>query len=95
MANNIAGRPWVIDTASATVIKSGNVYVKALVFSGYAAAVDQCVITADDGSGNRIVVCTLQGQADLGAISFNEGAQYWLREIAVTVLTSGQLSVFV
>lgn len=95
MANNIGGRPWVIDTASASVVKSGNVYVKALVFSGYAAAIDQCVVTADDGRGNRITVCTLQGAADLTPVSFNTGAPYWVRELAVTVLTSGKLSVFV
>lgn len=98
MANNIGGRPWVIDTASPDVIKSGNVRVKALVFSGYASPADQCIVTANDGNGagaSRITVTTLQGAADLSAVSFNEGAEYWLRELAVPTLTSGVLQVFV
>lgn len=95
MANNIGGRPWVIDTASASVVKSGNVYVKTFVFSGYASAIDQCVITADDGRGNRITVCVLNGTAELQPVSFSGSLPFWVRELAVTVLTNGLLQVFV
>jgi hypothetical protein len=95
MANNISGLPWVIDTAAGTVIKSGLTYVKSLVFNGYSDAAHQCIVTGADGSGNRITVCTFDGQADLGPVSFNEGNPFWLRDIAVTTLGSGRLSVFV
>lgn len=95
MANNIAGRPWVIDTASSDVIKPGLVYVKSLVFNGYTDAAHKCIVTFNDGSGNRLTLCTFDGQADLGPVSFNEGSPFWVRDIAVTTLDSGQLSVFV
>lgn len=95
MANNISGLPWVIDTAGAGIIKPGLVFVKSLVFNGYTDASHQCIVTGADGSGNRIIVCTFDGQADLGPVSFNEGNPFWLRDIAVTTLGSGQLSVFV
>lgn len=95
MANNIGGNPWVLDTAGVGVIKPGLVYVRAIVFSGYAAATDQAILTANDGRGNRITVATLDGDADLSAQSYNEGASYWLRDLALTTLTSGQVSIFV
>lgn len=98
MANNIGGRPWVIDTASADIIKTGNVYVKGFAFSNYAAATDQCIITGSDGNGagaSRITVLVLEGNSALSSVDVNLAMPIWVRDIAVTTLTSGQLSVFI
>lgn len=95
MANNVGSRPWVIDTAGATTVKSGNAYVKSIVFSGYNGPTDTAVIKCADASGNQVVLATLVGNAGLEPVSFNVGAPYWVKDLAVTILDSGQVSVFV
>lgn len=95
MANDLSGRPWVVDTASATTIHSGNAYVKGIVFSGYASAADQAVITFKSAAGNTNVLATLQGKADLSPVHPDLALPIWVRDIAVSVVTSGRVSIFV
>lgn len=95
MANDLSGRPWVVDTANAATIHSGNAYVKGITFSGYAAAADEAIITFKSAAGNTDILVTLQGHADLSPVFFDLGLPIWVRDIAVSVLTSGKVSIFV
>lgn len=95
MPNDLSGRPWVVDTANAATIHSGNAYVKGIVFSGYASAADEAVITFKAASGATNILVTLQGKADLSPVHPDLALPIWVRDIAVSVVTSGQVSIFV
>jgi hypothetical protein len=95
VANDLSGRPWVVDTPSATTIHALQTYVKSIVFSGYASATDEAIVTELTAAGNTRNVCSLQGKADLSPVYFTLGAPFWCRNIAVPTLTSGQVSIFV
>lgn len=96
MANNIATNVWRIDTASASPVKTGGgpVYVSAIEFSGYAAPTDEAVVTATDAAGNTFIVTTFQGSGDDHPISTNFGKSVWIRNLAVPILTAGQITVY-
>jgi hypothetical protein len=95
MANDLSGRPWYVDTPSATTLHPLQTFVKSIVFSGYASAADQAIITELTPAGNTKVVCTLQGKADLSPVYFTLGAPFWCRNIAVPTLTSGHVDIFI
>lgn len=92
MANNLVRTPWVIDTASATTIKSGRTWVNAFVFSGYAAGTDKAIIK---DATRAIVLYTLDGNADLSPIVISFGKAVDIQSIAVTTLSSGILTIHV
>lgn len=96
MANNIATNTWHVDTASANPVKSGDgpVYVSALEFSGYASPTDEAIIKGTDAAGNTFTITTLQGHSDLAPVSTNFGKGVWMRKLAVTTLTAGQVTVY-
>jgi hypothetical protein len=95
MANDLSGRPWVVDTASAATIHALNAYVKGIVFSGYASAADEAIITFLAPSGNTNVLAVLQGKPDLSPVHPDLALPIWVRNIAVPTLTSGKVSIFV
>lgn len=90
MANDITRTPWIIDTASATTVKSGLTYVKGFEFSGFAAAVDQCIIQDDRG----INVEVFNGKPDLTPVATQYAEGVWIRNLTVPTLTSGKLTVY-
>ena len=52
MANDLDHNPWVIDTASGTLITAEDVYLDAIRWVGATTASHQCVI--QDGNSNVI-----------------------------------------
>lgn len=99
MANVLKSNTWFIDTASATPIKGASgtqVLVSALEFSGYAASTDKAVVKGNDGKGGTpYIITTLQGNTTLSPISTNFGKPVWMMDLAVTTLSSGQVTVYV
>lgn len=95
MANDLSGRPWAVDTPSATTIHPLQCYVKGITFSGYASAADQAIISFLSPAGNTDVLCNMQGHTDLSPVFFDLGLPIWVRNIAVPTLTSGKVSIFV
>lgn len=83
MANNLTQRPWVIDTAAATVLWSGQVKISHIEFDGYAADTDVCVVKNAQG----LVICQLNGASDLETV--RSGCIGWVSGIAVTQLDGG------
>lgn len=96
MANDLAGNPWVIDTASANAIDTGNTVharkgIDTIVFSGYTTgAADQAVMTFR-GSAKGL---TLQGRADKTHVEVDFPRPAMLRDIAVSTLSSGVVLFF-
>ena len=52
MANNFTARPWVIDTAAATVLTGMKLRVKSFRWVGAAAAGQACIV--QDASGREV-----------------------------------------
>lgn len=91
MANDLTRTPWIIDTASATTIKSGLTFVKDLTFSGYASGGDTAVIQDDRGRA----ILTLTGLGTLNPIAAPLPADgIWIRDIKVTTLGSGIVTIW-
>lgn len=90
MANDITRTPWIIDTPSATTVKAGLTFAKGFEYSGYAAQADQCIIQDDRG----INVEVLNGRPDLGPVATRFASGVWIRNLAVTTLTAGKLTVY-
>jgi hypothetical protein len=84
MANRIAGRPWVLDTATPGVpVWTGWAKIANFVFTGYAAAGNTCVI--NDQNGNLIWQAV--GAADLrDQVSFNIK---WVQGLIPQVIAGG------
>ena len=61
MANSLGSNPWVIDTASASVICSTDVAVRHFEFAGYAVQGNNCIV--QDRNGKTVWAAT--GAADL------------------------------
>lgn len=96
MANNMAGNPWVLDTASTTAklnqVTDSVVFITALQWSGYTTPADQCILQ----DGHRgIDVCVLSGRDDLGPVDISPGgAPLHIRDPILKVLGSGILTVW-
>lgn len=61
MANILVGRNWKIDTASATVIWTGDIFIKYVeVVGGVAGVVGGNMALIQDGAGNPIVTSLYQ-----------------------------------
>lgn len=95
MANNMAGNPWVLDTAS-TSTKLGQtvgsvVHISALQWSGYNSPADQCIIQ-DGYRGIDILVFT--GKPDLSPVEIAPGKTIRIRDPILKVLDSGIVSLY-
>lgn len=90
MANNIKGLPWVLDTAGASAVKSGLTWVSSITFSGYTLAAHKAVIK--DAQRN-VVLYTLDGNAELSPVQLVFAEPMRMRELALTTLDSGQVTI--
>ena len=94
MANDLDHNPWVVDTASATLLTTEDVYLEALRWVG--ATVDGHQVLVKDGSGNIIFESLANGANFIDERSF--GAEYSgprrvVGGIAVSTLASGKLYI--
>jgi len=92
MANDTDHNPWVIDTASGTLITAEDVYLDAIRWVGATTAGHQCVI--QDGNSNVIFESLANGANFIDERSF--GAEYTgprrvIAGIKVTTLGSGKV----
>jgi hypothetical protein len=86
MANNLAGTPYIIDTASASPIKSGRVLTTGFVYRDYAAAGNQAIIK--DGVRN-IIIARLIGNASLTPVGEAWFDPQWVQSLTVSQLDGG------
>lgn len=94
MANDLRGRPWIVDTVG--LVKAGKTFTTGFVFEGYGGGAGSQAILKD-GKRNRNI-CVLNGVAS-GA-SQGEG---WLtlhpptviEDLTVVALDSGYIKVLV
>lgn len=107
MANNISTNTWRVDTPSSDPVKPSTttqngpfnvggtgVYVSAIEFNGYASPTDEAIVTATDAAGNTFNFFQAQGGADGKPVSTNFGKGVWVRNLAVPVLSSGWITVY-
>lgn len=83
MANNLGQRPWVIDTAAATILWTSQVKIVHIEFAGYTADTDKCVIKNAQG----LIICQLDGASDLETV--RSGKIGFVSGLAVTQIDGG------
>jgi hypothetical protein len=83
MANDLTSNPWVIDTASASVLCQTNVAVEHFEFAGYSAQGSQCIV--QDRSGKTVWAAT--GAADLEEV--RSGKVGWIQGLKIPTLENG------
>ncbi len=83
MANDLSSRQWRLDTASpGTVIWRGNVYVKQIEWSNYAAA---AVLVLKDANGK--IVWSATAASDLSPVRLGDIG--WINGLIVDTITNG------
>lgn len=88
MANQLAERPWIIDTPGATVLFAGRMKIDHFLFAGYAADTDNVTVT--DANGH--VIWVENGASDLHSIGTRTIG--WVNGLIVPTLTSGKLYIY-
>ena len=90
MANRIAGRPWVLDTAGSTLVWPSWIKIAHFEFSGYTSgAADSAVLNDINGD----LVWQAKGLATLeDQDSFKIG---WVQGLKLATLTSGKVVVYI
>lgn len=88
MANNISANPWYIDTASATAVWNGKVYIKELIWNKPTAGSALIIL---DQNGNTIINTVANANDPMFAF----GTLSWVNGFVVTTLATGTLSVFI
>jgi hypothetical protein len=83
VANDLTSNPWVVDTASATVIFKHNIKVRHMEYSLYGAQPNQCIVKDQTGK----VVWSATGAADLSEV--RSGNIGWINGLAVPTLDGG------
>lgn len=89
MANDLAGRPWVLDTPGGGVLWKGWIKIKNIEFTEY--AVDGDTSTIQDQNGRNVV--DFNGKADLSPVFSLELG--WIQGINLVTLTAGKIKVFI
>lgn len=89
MANDLAGRPWTLDTPGTTVLWKGWVKIKNVEFTDYTADTDTAAL--QDQNGRNIV--DFNGKADLSPVFSLELG--WVNGLKLTALTAGKVKVFI
>lgn len=90
MANNLTGRPWVIDTAAGTTIKAGRTFVTGFLYRNYTTAGHKA--TVKDLLRN-VVIFEADGLATGEWIECDWSNPQSVNNIAVTTLDSGVLEI--
>lgn len=92
MANDLTRRPWILDTASASPVKTGITFTTGFVFRDYAGGAASSA-TIKDSRG--IVIAHLIGQAgniNVGEVWFVPQA---VKDLTLATLTDGIIEVVV
>lgn len=90
MANNVQGRQWFLDTASAvTPVFKGQVLVKYIKWNSPAAIGDLLIIKDRNG----VIVLHAKAEAVAGSQHFN--IENWVEDFFLDTLTAGSLGVTV
>lgn len=73
MANDLSGRQWFFDTASASPVWKSNIKIKQIEFLDYSVETDKCVITDQNGKlvwiGNGEVDLSTQRSGTIGWVN--------------------------
>ena len=80
MANNLAIKPWKIDTPSATALFTSHTRISFIEYVGYSDASHS--VEVQDSLGN--IVALLKGNVDLSGVKYGEDIG-WVRGILVPV----------
>lgn len=89
MANDLKGRPWVLDTASATALRPDQTWMVGATLRGYSTSGHKAVFK--DSRGN--IVMELIGNDDLSPVGENWQRPQTVRGLALTTLDSGFVTV--
>lgn len=97
MANQLHTNPWVLDTASTSVVvHNGPARIRSIVWSGYNAAVDRCLIkdgrTMSDSTGPTTIF-DLHGHDDLSPVEVAQGEGAWIWDLLLYQLDSGIVTI--
>jgi hypothetical protein len=93
MANEIKGRPWVLDTAAATPVKPGTVFTTGFVFRNYTNGAASAA-TIKDGRRN-LVITTLVGNANNTPVGEAWFQNQPIDELILSAIDSGVVEVIV
>lgn len=88
MTNQLATRPWKLDTASATAVYLTKLKIAHLEFAGYTDASHKCELT--DTNGN--LVWSADGDTNLS--NQRSGVIGWTDGLILNVLDSGYVLVY-
>lgn len=91
MANNLTGRPWIIDTAAATTIKKGRTFVSGFQFRDYTTPAHKAIVK---DLVRNVVIWEGNGLASAEWINVDYATTPSVQDIAVTTLDSGVLEIF-
>lgn len=97
MANDLTRDPWILDTASASPIKSSpnpNIsLVMGVIFFGYTDPAHKCQFKNDKGT----IIIDLPGAADLAPVSwyFSDSIPRPVFNLTLSLLDSGKVEVVV
>lgn len=90
MANDLSSRQWRLDTPSpGTVLWRGNIYIKQVEFSNYAAQGNQAILK--DANGKTVWSAT--GEGDLSPVRLGDIG--WVNGLILDTLTAGLVTVYV
>lgn len=90
MANDLSSNPYIIDTASATAIRSDFLYVQAFEWDQFVNGADQVQVANAAGA----IVWQSQGNNEGQAIWFAPGNDLTIKGLKVPTLTNGKLKVY-
>lgn len=95
MANDLSSRQWRLDTPTpfsagpSSILWNGNVYVKNIEFTGYAAQTATCVLK--DRTGR--IVWSATGSTTLAPIRLGDVG--WVNGLVLDTLSSGLCVVYI
>lgn len=90
MANNLSRNPWSLDTASASLFFTGDVFITEIVWTGIGSAGD--TVSLLDSGGNEVFVRTAPSTED---VHTNLGTPFIAHGgLKLTVIDSGRLLIY-
>ena len=93
MANNIVGRPWVLDTAASTAVKPGRTFTTGFVFRDYTGGVTSKATIKD--LRRNLVITNLEGNANNSPVGEAWFIDQPIDDLALTAIDSGVVEVIV
>ena len=88
MTNQLASRPWILDTESAVAVSTNPLKIEHFEWIGYTDGTHKCELK--DNLGNSI--WAEDGDSDLRTL--RSGKIGWIQGLALTTLDSGKVYVY-